>query len=97
MDVKLGDDAFGMSTAMEKRGNLAICRAFARIVSFPYCTAPVGAVARSHVACPESTVVAPIRPFVPVARLGDLRREGGGALNGSVPSACADPGMAAGA
>ncbi|MDE2788851.1 MAG: hypothetical protein OXI81_00280 [Paracoccaceae bacterium] len=83
--------------AMEKRGILAIRRAFVRIVSFPYCTAPIGAVARSHVACPESTVVAPIRPFAPAARLGDLRREGVAALNGPVPSACADPGMAAGA
>ncbi len=34
-----------------------------RIVSFPYRTASVGAVARSRVACPESTVVAPTRPF----------------------------------
>ena len=48
--------------ALGKRGILAIRRAFAGIVSFPYCTAPVGAVARSNVACPESAVVAPIRP-----------------------------------
>ncbi len=73
-----------VSMAVEKSGILAIRRAFARVVSFPYCTAPVGAVARSHVACPESTGVAPIRPSAPAARLGDLRREGDDALNGPV-------------
>ncbi len=80
--------------AVEKGGILAIRRAFSGIVSFPCCTAPVGAVAPSPIACPESTVVALIRPSAPAARLDDLRREGGDALNGSVPSAWADPGMA---